>query len=175
MPPFRDEFLARFRWIDGHADVLGLLSDALFLRSAVDALAAPFMERGITKVASVEARGFVIGGAVAVRLGAGFVAIRKPGAIFPGAKVERVTDPDWRGRAHALQIQRAALGAGDVVLLVDDWAELGSQALAAKALVEGCDASYAGLTLLVDELREDVRRRLAPVHAIVTGAELPRS
>jgi adenine phosphoribosyltransferase len=173
VPPFKDELLSRFRWIDGHADVLGLLSDGPFLSEAVDALAAPFMERGITKVTSIEARGFVLGGAVAVRLGAGFVAIRKPDAVFPGAKVERMTEPDWRGQRHALRAQRAALSADDVVLVVDDWAEVGSQAAAARALIEECGASYAGLTLLVDELREDVRRRLAPVHAIVTGAELP--
>jgi adenine phosphoribosyltransferase len=69
----------------------------------------------------------------------------------------------------------AALGPDDVVLLVDDWAEVGSQATAARALIEECGASYAGLTLLVDELQEDVRQRLAPVHAVVTGDELPPS
>ena len=173
MPDFKDEFLARFRWIDGHADVLGLLADAPFLSDAVAVLAEPFMERGITKVASVEARGFVLGGAVAVRLGAGFVAIRKPGAVFPGAKAELVTEPDWRGQTHALQVQRAAVGADDVVLLVDDWAERGSQATAAKALIEACGARYAGLSLLVDELSDETRPALDPVHAVVSAAELP--
>jgi adenine phosphoribosyltransferase len=150
-----------------------VLSDAPLLRDAVEALATPFAEAGITKVASVEARGFVLGGAVAVRLGAGFVAIRKPGSVFPGAKAERVTEPDWRGQAHALQAQRAALGAGDVVLVVDDWAEVGSQAAAAKGLIEDCGAHYAGLSILVDELTDEARRALEPVHAVVSAAELP--
>jgi adenine phosphoribosyltransferase len=172
---FRDELLARFRWIDGHADILGLLADAGFLRNAVEALAAPFADRGVTKVASVEARGFVLGSAVAVRLGAGFVAIRKPGAVFPGAKAKRLTGPDWRGQTHELQVQRAALGANDVVLVVDDWAEVGSQAFGSRRLIEECGASYAGLSLLVDELPADRREALAPVHAVVTGDDLPPS
>jgi adenine phosphoribosyltransferase len=170
---FKEDFLARFRWIDGHADMLGLLADAGFLRSAVEALAAPFADRGVTKVASVEARGFVLGSAVAVRLGAGFVAIRKPGAVFPGVKAKRLTQPDWRGQTHELRMQRAALRATDVVLLVDDWAEVGSQASAARALIEECGAVYAGLSLLVDELDDGTREALAPVHAVVTGNELP--
>src|SRR5918997_2474466 len=76
MPDFADDFLARFRWIDGHADMLGLLVDGPFLSRAVDALAVPFENGGITTVAAVEARGFAIGAGVALELGAGFVAIR---------------------------------------------------------------------------------------------------
>jgi adenine phosphoribosyltransferase len=172
---FKDELLARFRWVDGHADMLGLLADAEFLARAVEAVAAPFRDRGITKVAAVEARGFVLGAGVALELDAGFVGIRKSGSIHPGPKAEHTTEPDWRGKRSVLRIQRSVLGPGDIVLLVDDWAEVGSQATAARALIEECSASYAGLTLLVDELREDVRQRLAPVHAVVTGDELPPS
>jgi adenine phosphoribosyltransferase len=173
MQDFRDDFLARFRWIDGHADMLGLLVDGAFLSRAVDALAAPFGNRGITKIAAVEARGFALGAGVALQLGAGFVAVRKGGSIHPGPKGERMTRPDWRGHEHVLRLQRSAVQPSDVVLLVDDWAETGSQATAAKALIEECGASYAGLSLLVDELRDDVRDELAAVHAVVSGEELP--
>ena len=170
---FRDELLARFRWIEGHADVLGLLADPELLAGAVNALADPFADRGVTKVAAVEARGFVLGGAVAVRLDSGFVAIRKEGSIHPGAKLERRTGPDWRGQQNVLRIQRDALGKDDVVLLVDDWAETGSQALAAQMLVLDCGASYAGLALLVDQLADEIRASLFPVHAVVRADELP--
>jgi adenine phosphoribosyltransferase len=173
VPPFKDVFLARFRWIDGHADMLGLLADAELLRGAVAAVAGPFLEHGITKVAAVEARGFVLGSGVALELGAGFIGIRKTGSIHPGAKAERTTDPDWRGQRSVLRLQRDALGHDDLVLLVDDWAETGSQAAAAKELIEDCGASYGGLSLLVDELPDDVRAGLAPVHAVVSGDELP--
>ncbi len=74
-----------------------------------------------------------------------------------------------------LRVQRSSLGPDDLVLLVDDWAETGSQATAAKALIEECRASYAGLSLLVDELPEDAREALAPVRAVVSSGELPPS
>lgn len=171
----KEEFLARFRWIDGHADMLGLLADGPFLGGAVEALVDPFRARSITKVAAVEARGFVLAAGVALELGVGFVGIRKGGSIHPGLKAERTTEPDWRGQRNVLRLQRAPLGPDDAVLLVDDWAETGSQAAAAKALIEDCGAAYAGLSLLVDELQDDVREALAPVHAVVSGAELPPS
>jgi adenine phosphoribosyltransferase len=172
---FKDDFLARFRWIDGHADMLGLLVDGAFLLGAIEALAEPFRDRGITKVGAVEARGFPLGAGVALQLGVGFVAVRKPGSIHPGVKVEQITEADWRGQRNVLRVQRSAFTAADLVLLVDDWAETGSQATAAKALVEECRASYAGLSLLVDQLPEARREALAPVHALVSGEELPPS
>jgi adenine phosphoribosyltransferase len=172
---FKDDFVARFRWVEGHADVSGLFADGRLLAQAVAALALPFEGHGVTKVAALEARGFVLGSGVALRLGVGFVPVRKAGSVHPGAKAERMTAPDWRGREHLLQVQRAALGAGDVVLLVDDWAEAGSQASAAKALIEECDATYAGLSLLVDQLPEDVRAALEPVRWVVRAGELPPS
>jgi adenine phosphoribosyltransferase len=173
VPSFKDEFLARFRWIHGHADMLGLLADGAILRGAVQALADPFRDQGITKVAAVEARGFVLGAGVALELEAGFVAIRKTGAVHPGLKAARVTDPDWRGHQNVLRVQREALRRVDTVLLVDDWAETGSQAAAAKELVQMCSATFAGLSLLVDELPDARREELAPVHAVVSGDELP--
>ncbi len=173
--PFKDDFLARFRWIDGHADILGLFADAKLLTGAVETLAEPFEERGVTKVAAVEARGFVLGPGVALRLGAGFVAIRKSGSVHPGAKAERMTSPDGRGQESLLRVQRSALEEHDVVLLVDDWAETGSQAMTARDLIEECGASYAGFSLLVDQLPDGPRGALAPVHSVVRAEELPPS
>lgn len=173
MPAFAEELLSRFRWIGGHADVLGLLSDAGFLARSVTALAEPFEDAGVTKVAGVEARGFVFGPAVALRLGAGFVPVRRPGSVHPGAKAVRMSEPDWRGRSLAYELQRAAVSEGDRVLLVDDWAETGSQAVAARALIEECGGAWAGLSLLVDQLRDEVRGRLAPVRAVVLSEQLP--
>jgi adenine phosphoribosyltransferase len=172
---FKDDFLDRFRWIEGHADMLGLFVDGAFFAEAVKALAEPFRGLGVKKVAAVEARGFVLGTGVALELSAGFVGIRKGGSIHPGAKAERTTKPDWRGQEHRLRVQRAALVPGDLVLLVDDWAEVGSQATATKELVEECGASYAGLALLVDQLPDDVRGALEPVRAVVRADELPPS
>ena len=167
---FHDEFVSRLRFIGGHADVVGLFADGGFLIRAAAALAAPFGEAGVTKVAALEARGF-LGSAVAVRLGVGFVPIRKSGSIHPGPKAERRTPPDWRGRESVLQLQRAALEERDRVLLVDDWAETGSQAITARALIEECGASYAGMSVLVDQLPRKVRARLNPFFSVAGDEE----
>src|SRR5215204_3478532 len=171
--PFKDDFLARFRWIDGHADILGLLADGDLLAGAVKELAEPFQSERVTKVAAVEARGFILGAGVALALGVGLVTIRKPGSIHPGVKVERVTSPDWRARESILGLQRSSLVEDDLVLLVDDWAETGSQAIVSRSLIEDCCASYAGLSLLVVQLPEHVRAAPAQVHAVVQADELP--
>lgn len=173
MGPFGDELLARFRWIDGHADVLGLLSEGSFLARAVGALADPFRGAGATLVAGIEARGFALAAAVARELDAGFLPVRKPGAIHPGPKARRTTAPDWRGRQLVLSAQRHALGPRERVLLVDDWAESGSQALATRELVEECGAHWLGASLLVDQLQDDIRERLAPVASVVLARQLP--
>ena len=170
---FHDDFVARFRFIHGHADVLGLFADGSFLERAAEALAEPFVAAEVTKVVAVEARGFILGSAVALRLGCGLVPVRKEGSVHPGEKIERRTPRDWRGRESVLRVQRSALAAGDRALLVDDWAETGSQALTARALVEDCGATYVGLSLLVAQLVPEVRDRLAPVFAVAEHDELP--
>jgi adenine phosphoribosyltransferase len=164
---------ARFRWIDGDADVWGLVAAGPDLATIADALAAPFADAGATHVAGVEARGFALGAATALRLRAGFVPIRKDGALFPGGTGVETTGPDYREHRWTLRIRPAGLGAGARVLLVDDWAERGSQAQAARRLIEGTGATFAGLSLVVDQLAAGVREQLAPVRAIVTAGELP--
>jgi adenine/guanine phosphoribosyltransferase-like PRPP-binding protein len=123
----------------------------------------------------VEARGFILGSAVAFRLGAGFVAIRKAGALFPGPKDSQTTAPDYRGIVHDLEIQQRALQTQDRVLLVDDWAEEGSQAIAAKDLIEHRQAIFLGLAVMVDQLSDATRSLLGDVRSIVRAAELPPS
>jgi adenine phosphoribosyltransferase len=157
--------------IDGHADVLGAVADAGVLARAAAALAAPFATKRVTKVAGLEARGFIFGAAAALELGAGFVPVRKPGGIHPGPKARVLTDPSWRGERMTLEIQRAAIEPGDRVLLVDDWAETGAQAVAAKQLIEECGGEYVGLSLLVDQLTDEARAALAPVTTVADGAE----
>ncbi|MGH8986277.1 MAG: phosphoribosyltransferase [Acidimicrobiia bacterium] len=162
----------RFRWVDGHADVWRLFDDAPTLAAVVSALAEPWADAGITKVCGIEARGFVLAGGVALRLGAGFAAIRKAPALFPGEKLTLDAAPDYRGRTWRLQIQRAGLGRDDRVILVDDWAERGSQAVTARRLIEGCGAVFVGTSLVVDQLRDDVRARLGQVSSIVRHEDL---
>jgi len=168
----RDEVVERLRYFDGHSDTLGLFADGGFLRRAGTALADPFRGEGVTKVAGIEARGFILATAVALELGVGFVAVRKPGSIHPGPKEELRGPPDWRGLETVLRIQRHAIAGEDAVLLVDDWAETGSKALTARRLVEACGGRYAGLSLLVDQLEPEVRAELEPVAAATLASEL---
>jgi adenine phosphoribosyltransferase len=166
----REAILDRFEWVGGHADVWRLFSDGGLFRAIVKALAEPF--RDATKVAGIEARGFILGAAVASELGAGFVALRKEQGLFPGPKLTRRTASDYRGNESVLRLQRRALGAGDRVLLVDDWAERGSQARAARALIEESGAGFLGLAIVVDQLEDGAREQIGRVHALVTATEL---
>ena len=168
----RRALLDRFRWVDGHADVWRLLADGPLLAGIAHWMGDQAAARGATKVAGVESRGFLLGGAAAAHAGLGFVAIRKEGGLLPGPKHRRPTEPDYRGRRHVLRIQQAALSPGDRVLVVDDWAEKGSQGSAIRRLVEDCGATYAGLAVLVDQLADPMRDALGPVSALVRADEL---
>lgn len=167
----RQALLREFRWEGGHADIWRVFADADALAAVVSGLVAPWRAAGITLVLGIESRGFLLGGAAAVALGTGFVAVRKASGLLPGPKVTVEAAADYRGVRHPLRMQ-ARLDAADNVLLVDDWAERGSQALAARQLVESCGATWAGVSVLVDQLDPDVRAALGRVTMLVQGAEL---
>jgi adenine phosphoribosyltransferase len=158
-------------FIHGHADVYRLFDDPMRLREIAAALVEPF--RGdATKVAGLEARGFVFATAAALELNLGLVPIRKGDGIFPGAKEECETEPDWRGNRCLLRVQRAALGKNDRVLLVDDWIETGAQAHGAKQLVEACGAQLIGVATVVCELPHELRDDFARLHFLVEASQL---
>ncbi len=166
------ELIAHIPWVGGHADVWRAFSDRLVFPLLVAALAEPFRGDGITKVAGVEARGFILGSAVAVELSCGFVAIRKERGLFPGEKIVRSTEPDHRGATSTLRLQTRSVVAGDRILLVDDWFETGSQALAARAMIEQAGAVFVGASIIVDQLAQDVRSQLGTVAALLPFAAL---
>jgi adenine phosphoribosyltransferase len=169
---FPDELRRSLRYFEGHSDTLGLFADAGFLSRAGAALAKPFRDAGVDKVAGIEARGFVLATAVALELGVGFVAIRKPGSVHPGPKTQLEGPPDWRGTITQLRLQHHVVAPGDRVLIVDDWAETGSKATTARRLVEMRGGAYVGLSLLVDQLPDRVRGELEPVARIAFAHEV---
>jgi adenine phosphoribosyltransferase len=169
---FHDDLVARLKYFEGHSDTLGLFADADVLLRAAIAVADPFRDAHVQKVAGIEARGFVLASCVALELDAGFVAIRKPGPIHPGPKAELPAPPDWRGLETTLRLQRHVVAEGERVLVVDDWAETGSKALTTMRLIEECGGVYAGLSLLVDQLPENVRAELEPVAAVALATEV---
>lgn len=167
----RREFLHHFSWRSGHADVWPVFAHPTAFAAIVEGLVEPWRTSGVTKVLGIESRGFLLGGAAALRLGTGFVAVRKGGGLLPGPKVTVEAPPDYRGIRHILRMQNT-LTSVDRVLLVDDWAGRGSQALAARHLVKATGAEFLGASLLVDQLSTDVRATLGDVTSLVTADEL---
>jgi adenine phosphoribosyltransferase len=135
----------------------------------------PTVQSGITKVAGIEARSFILGAAVARELETGFVAIRKDTGLFPGPKLTRVTANDYRANSSLLRLQRASLSPGDRVLLVDDWIETGSQAAAAHALIEEAGAEFVGVSVIVDQFPRDSTPMLGKFAAVIRAEALGSS
>jgi adenine phosphoribosyltransferase len=167
-----DEVASRLRYFDGHSDTLGLFAHPGFLSRAAQGIVAPFRAAGISKVAGIEARGFVLATAAAIELGVGFIGVRKTGSVLAGEKEELKAFADWRGVEDVLRLQRHVVARGDNVLVVDDWAETGAKAVAARALIERCGGNYCGLSLLVNQLAEDVQATLEPVAFVVRAEDV---
>ena len=146
-------------------DLTPILADAPLFREATEAMAAPFRGAGITRVAGIESRGFILGAPIAQHLGAGFVPLRKPGKL------------PWTRQsvAYALEYGTDSLEAhvdacpGDRVLVVDDVLATGGTAGAACELVEAVGGTVVALTVLLslDFLGGAERLAGRPVHALV--------
>jgi adenine phosphoribosyltransferase len=128
-------------------DITPVLRDGRLLRTVVDAMAEPFRELDITHVIGIEARGFILGGAVATSLGAGFVPARKPGKL-PWERVTESYALEY-GR-DALECHRDGLPAPARVLVVDDVLATGGTARAAGQLARGLGAEVVGWSFLLE-------------------------
>ncbi len=128
-------------------DITPVLRDGPLLRTVVEAMADPFREQDVTHVLGIEARGFILGGAVAVNLGAGFVPARKPGKL-PWERVAETYDLEY-GK-DALECHRDGLPAPARVLIVDDVLATGGTAKAAGQLVRSLGAEVVGWSFLLE-------------------------
>lgn len=138
-------------------DITTLLKDPQGLHDVVERLAAGYAGRPIDKVAAIESRGFIVGAALAYRLHAGFVPIRKKGKL-PAASFAEDYELEY-GRDR-LEMHRDAIGRGERVLLVDDLIATGGTAEAAARLLENAGAAVAGCAFVVDLPDLGGRRRL---------------
>jgi len=128
-------------------DITPLLADAAALKAAVEMMAAPWRGRGVDVLATMEARGFVFGGAMACLLDAGFVPVRKAGKLpFRTLKVEYSLEY----RADVLYIHEDAIKRGQKVLVVDDVIATGGTAKAVVELVEMLGGEVVGAQFLVE-------------------------
>jgi adenine phosphoribosyltransferase len=128
-------------------DLTPLLRDPVALKVAIEGLAQPFRDAGVTAVAGMEARGFIFGTLVAAALGVGFVPLRKPGKL-PAATHSVAYDLEY-GSA-TLEIHQDALEASDRVLLVDDLMATGGTAAASLALVRLTGATVLGCAFVIE-------------------------
>jgi adenine phosphoribosyltransferase len=128
-------------------DITTLLRDAVLFRRSLDLLCVLCGDLAADKVVAIESRGFILGGALALRLGAGFVPVRKPGKL--PWKVRRASYELEYGK-DAIEIHDDALGAGERVLVVDDVIATGGTAKAVAELTSSFGATLVGFVFLVE-------------------------
>jgi adenine phosphoribosyltransferase len=152
-------------------DITTLIADARGLRAAVDGLLLPFLSEHIVHVAGIEARGFILGGAVAHELGRGFVPIRKAGKL-PWKTIGQQYSLEYG--VDTIEIHADAIQKGDRVLLVDDLIATGGTAEAAIELIRRSGGEVVAATFVIDlpDLGGAARLRAngVNVHTLVTFA-----
>ena len=138
-------------------DVTTLLKDRRGFATLIDALAHQYLDQEIDVVVGIEARGFIFGPALAYRLGAGFVPLRKKGKL--PAKTLSVTYALEYG-TDSLYLHEDALAAGQRVVIVDDLLATGGTAAAAARLVRNAGAEVVGAGFVIELLALRGRRQL---------------
>ena len=139
-------------------DITTLLGHATGLRTCIERLVAPFTNRRIEAVAGIEARGFILGGAVADRLRCGFVPIRKKGKL-PAKAIGQEYELEYG--IDVIEVHEDALSSGEPVLLVDDLIATGGTAVAAVKLLRQLNADVVGAAFVIDLPDLGGSRRLA--------------
>ena len=131
-------------------DVTPLFADHEAFSSLIDDLVAPFAQTEIDCVAGIDALGFIIGAAMALRLKTGLVTIRKGGKL--PAQADAIDFVDYTGQTKSLELRTGTVKPGMQVLLVDEWIETGAQVAAAIGLIEQQGGIVAGIaTINIDD------------------------
>ena len=128
-------------------DVTTLFKNAECLQGMIDELYEMYKDKGITKVVGIESRGFILGGALAASLGAGFIMARKPGKL-PAEVVEETYAKEYG--TDTIQIHKDAINENDIVLLHDDLLATGGTMAATYRLVKRCGAKQAFVNFVIE-------------------------
>lgn len=128
-------------------DVTTLFKNPECLQGIIDELYEMYKDKGITKVVGIESRGFILGGALAARLGAGFIMARKPGKL-PAEVIEETYAKEYG--TDTIQLHKDAISPEDVVLLHDDLLATGGTMAAAHRLVKRCGVKQAYVNFVIE-------------------------
>jgi adenine phosphoribosyltransferase len=128
------------------SDVTPIFAEPAAFASLIDDLLAPFRDAGVEKVVGTDALGFVIGTALALRLGVGFVPVRKGGKL--PVRHERVTYLDYSGGEKTFELRADPWPRETRVLLADEWIETGGTAKAAVTLIERAGGVVVGIAAI---------------------------
>jgi len=147
-------------------DITPVLGDGAAFSQLIAGLVEPFRDASISKVAGIEARGFVLATPVADHLGAGFVPVRKPGKL-PAETVRE--DYQLEYGTDALEIHRDAVHEGERILLVDDVIATGGTAAAAVRLLKELGADVIGFSVFIELAFLNGVTKLdgVPLHALI--------
>ena len=147
-------------------DITTLLKDALAFQKSIDLLWDQYKDKKIDSIVAIESRGFIFGGALAYKLKAGFIPVRKKGKL--PAETKSVTY-DLEYGTDTLEIHADALKAGDKVLIIDDLLATGGTAKAVTRLVKSFDCQIAGIAFLIDLtfLKGKEKLKGLPVYSII--------
>ena len=160
-----------FAWLDPST----LYINAAIFRAVVDDLVAPFDPADVDVVAGFDAMGFVLGSAIAVRLGTGFLTLRKAGKL--PVESDSVEFVNYSGRTQKMEMRTPAFRPGTRVLLVDQWVETGGTMDAGVRLVEGQGGVVAGVATVCIEENERTRvfrERYRCSTSVLPGSEWQR-
>lgn len=141
--------------ITGRYDTTSVFAYPDLFQSLIDDMSDPFVSAGMNKIVGLDAIGFVLASAIAIKLRSGLVLARKGGKL-PLKKEMLVsrTFVDYTGGGKSYELNRNLLKSGDRVLLVDDWIETGGQMRAVISMVEECEADIVGISVFGSDRNE---------------------
>ncbi|MFH0937239.1 MAG: adenine phosphoribosyltransferase [Candidatus Daviesbacteria bacterium] len=140
------------------SDITPLLLEGSVFHSLIDDLVKLFEGQQIDKVACVEGRGFILGSAVAYKLGVGLVPVRQKGKLQN--EIISTTFVDYSEKEKELELHLDAITKGDKILIIDDWVETGNTLRAVIKLIEQSQGEVVGVGTLMDDSKDDLKNYL---------------